>query len=296
MKTLDIIVPFYNEEECIEKLLTRLLALKEVLSETLDVNFILVDDGSSDKSVLLVNNYAEKHKCIKLITFTRNFGQDIAVTAGLDYSSSDYVAIIDSDLQDPPELIPAMYEKLAEGYDIVYAKRIERKSETLFKKLTAYGFYRVINLLSEIKMPPDTGNFRIMTAKVRKTVNAMKEHQRFLRGLIAWSGFKSVPYYYNRDEREAGKTKYSALKMFKLALTGIFSLSYRLLDLVWGIAGLLIILSFVAAIYNPVISAILFCSALQIAAIGLVGMYIAGISQDTKARPLYVIDKVINLN
>ena len=296
MKTLDIIVPFYNEEECIEKLLKRLLALKEVLSETLDVNFILVDDGSSDKSVLLVNNYAEKHKCIKLITFTRNFGQDIAVTAGLDYSTGDYVAIIDSDLQDPPELIPAMYEKLAEGYDIVYAKRIERKSETLFKKLTAYGFYRVINLLSEIKMPPDTGNFRIMTDKVRKTVNAMKEHQRFLRGLIAWSGFKSVPYYYNRDEREAGKTKYSASKMVKLALTGIFSLSYKLLDLVWGIAGLLIILSFVAAIYNPVISAILFCSALQIAAIGLVGMYIAGISQDTKARPLYVIDKVINLN
>ena len=296
MKTLDIIVPFYNEEECIEKLLKRLLALREELSGTLDVNFILVDDGSSDNSVLFVNNYAEKHKCIKLITFTRNFGQDIAVTAGLDYSTGDYVAIIDSDLQDPPELIPAMYEKLAEGYDIVYAKRIERKSETLFKKLTAYGFYRVINLLSEIKMPPDTGNFRIMTDKVRKTVNAMKEHQRFLRGLIAWSGFKSVPYYYNRDEREAGKTKYSASKMVKLALTGIFSLSYKLLDLVWGIAGLLIILSFVAAIYNPVISAILFCSALQIAAIGLVGMYIAGISQDTKARPLYVIDKVINLN
>lgn len=294
MKTLDIIVPFYNEEACLNHLIERFLTLRNSLASRLDVKLILVDDGSTDSSVEIVRNYTGKCDFIKLISFTRNFGQDIAVSAGLDYSKGDFTAIIDSDLQDPPELIAEMYDKLLEGYDIVYAKRIERKSETIFKKLTAYGFYRIINLLSEIKLPPDTGNFRIMTSKVRSTVVVMKEHQRFLRGLIAWAGFKSAPFLYNRDERDSGETKYSASKMFKLALTGIFSLSYKLIDLIWILAVFLIILSIFAALFNKIIAIILFCSALQISATGIVGMYISGISQDTKARPLYIIDTIIN--
>ena len=299
MKTLDIVIPFYNEEDCIEELFKRLLGVRKDLAvEGLETNFIFVNDGSVDGSSIIVENLARANKFIKLVNFSRNFGHEIAVTAGLDYSSGDYTAIIDSDLQDPPELLIEMYKKLKEGdYQVAYGKRLKRKSETAFKKVTAFIFYRLLNSLCETKLPTDTGDFRIITASVRESVKQLREHHRFMRGLLTWVGFKSVPVYYNRDERIAGTTKYSPLSLIKLALTAITELSTTPLKLIWWLAGIMALLSIIMIVLGKnLYSVILFAGFVPTFALGLTTAYIGRIYDETRNRPLYIVDKTFNLD
>lgn len=296
-KTLDIVIPFYNEKDCVEELFKRLCNVRKVLSvEGVDTNFLFVNDGSSDNSEAIVENLAAANKFVKLINFSRNFGHEIAVTAGLDYSTADYTAIIDSDLQDPPELLVDMYKKIQEGYQVVYGKRLKRKSETAFKKVTAFLFYRFLNSLCETKLPTDTGDFRLMTAQVRESVKNLREQHRFMRGLLAWVGFKSAPVYYNRDERIAGKTKYSPVSLIKLALAAITELSTTPLKLIWWLAGLLALLTIIMLFSGKTLySAIMFAGFIPTLALGLTTAYIGRIYDETRKRPLYIVEDTFNI-
>lgn len=304
-KSLDIIVPVYNEEECLEQTISRLTGVRESLYNELDVNFIFVDDGSKDKSFSILEEYASKNPFIKAISFSRNFGHQFAVSAGLDFSKGDYVAIIDADLQDPPELIKDMYEKAKEGYQVVYGKRLKRKKETIFKKFTAFAFYRVFDSLCQIKVPTDTGDFRLITREVADALKNMPEKHRFIRAMVPWVGFKSTPLYYNRDERFAGVTKYPLTKMLKLASDGILSFSTKPIKFIHILAGILMAVAAVLIViglfwYNAFLlclltGLILFVGALQLFAIGIVGEYVGRIFEEVKNRPIYIVQKKLNI-
>lgn len=304
-KSLDIIVPVYNEEECIEQTISRLIGVRESLYSELDVNFIFVDDGSKDKSFAILEDYASKNPFIKALSFSRNFGHQFAVSAGLDYAKGDYIAIIDADLQDPPELIKDMYEKTKEGYQIVYGKRLKRKKETAFKKFTAFAFYRIFDSLCQIKVPTDTGDFRLITREVANALKNMPEKHRFIRAMVPWVGFKSTPIYYNRDERFAGVTKYPLSKMLKLASDGILSFSTKPIKFIHILAGTLMMIA--AALFitgllwgNAFLLCLLaglifFVGALQLFAIGIVGEYVGRIFEEVKNRPIYIVQKKLNI-
>lgn len=306
--TLDIIIPVYNEEECIDELLSRLFKLKKELDE-LEIRFIFVNDGSKDRTFEILKRYAESNKDIKIINFSRNFGHQIAVTAGLDFANADYIAIIDADLQDPPELIKDMYYKAKEGFDVVYGKRISRKGETFFKKATAKLFYKFISKMCEIDIPEDTGDFRLISKRVLKNLKNMREKHRFIRGMIPWVGFKSTPFYYHRDERYAGQTKYPFKKMLKFALDAIFSFSNTPLRIATQLGFYIILTGILGALlmlylrfftkYNvpgitAVIITIIIMSGVQIFMLGIIGEYVGRIFEESKNRPLYIIGETVN--
>ncbi len=304
MKLLDIIVPVYNEEACINKTIERLLKLKEAFKGKLNINYIFINDGSKDGTAKILEENAKKDKNIKVINFSRNFGHQMALSAGLDYSKGDYIAIIDADLQDPPELIYDMYEKSLEGYDIVYGKRLKRKKETVFKKLSAWGFYRVLKSMCNLDIPTDTGDFRFITKDVRKAFNKMREKHRFVRGMIPWLGFKSAPLPYIRDERIAGETKYPLSKMLKLAFDGIYSFSFKPINFIFILSAVTFFVSIIIAILGfftefeeeIIISFVLFLvGSINLLAIGILGQYIGRIYDETRNRPLYIIKNSINL-
>lgn len=294
MKTLDIIVPVFNEESCINETIKRLENVKENLNSELDVNFVFVNDGSKDETANIIATYGQNNKYVKLINFSRNFGHQIAVTAGLDNTNADYVAIIDADLQDPPELIIDMYNKTKDGYDIVYGKRLKRENETAFKKFTAFAFYRVLNYMCDIDIPKDTGDFRLITKPVVDTLKNMPEHHRFIRGMVPWTGFKSIPIMFNRDERFAGETKYPLSKMLKLASNAIFSFSTKPLK-VFYVIGILLLFLAILNISNVYLTSLFLVGALQLFGMGLLGEYLGRIFDDVKDRPLYVVKNKINL-
>lgn len=294
MKTLDIIVPVFNEESCINETIKRLENVRENLNSELDVNFVFVNDGSKDETANIITTYGQNNKYVKLINFSRNFGHQIAVTAGLDNTNADYVAIIDADLQDPPELIIDMYNKTKEGYDIVYGKRLKRENETAFKKFTAFAFYRVLNYMCDIDIPKDTGDFRLITKPVVDTLKNMPEHHRFIRGMVPWTGFKSTPIMFNRDERFAGETKYQLSKMLKLASNAIFSFSTKPLK-VFYVIGILLLFLAILNISNVYLTSLFLVGALQLLGMGLLGEYLGRIFDDVKDRPLYVVKNKINL-
>lgn len=304
MKTLDIIVPVYNEESCIDETIKRLFGLREKFNGELFINYIFVNDGSKDKSFEILDKYAQNDPCVKVINFSRNFGHQMALSAGLDYSTSDYVAIIDADLQDPPELIYDMYKKSLEGFDVVYGKRLKRKSETIFKKFTAWGFYRLLKSMCKIEIPTDTGDFRFITGAVREAFKKMREQHRFIRAMVPWVGFKSTPLYYNRDERFAGETKYPLSKMLKLAFDGIFSFSSKPLELinVLGIFALVLAFCFLCAMFLSgfeeewiICTLLCFLFSMQLFATGILGQYIGRTYEETKSRPLYIVKETRNL-
>ena len=304
MKTLDVVVPVYNEEACIEQTIQRLYKLKELFKDKLEVNYIFINDGSKDKSAEIITNFANNDNSVKLIDFSRNFGHQMALSAGLDYSKSDYVAIIDADLQDPPELIYDMYEKSLEGYDVVYGKRLKRKAETIFKKLSAWGFYRLLKSMCKVEIPTDTGDFRFITADVRNAFNQMKEQHRFIRGMVPWIGFKSTPLYYNRDERFAGETKYPLSKMLKLAFDGIYSFSSKPLEAIniFAMFALFLAFGFLITTFLSgfeeewiICTVLSLFASLQLFATGILGQYIGRIYDEAKDRPLYIVKKTVNL-
>lgn len=310
LPTLDIIVPIFNEIECIDILFERLLALRVEVSSKLDASLLFVDDGSIDGSGEALLEIAKKYGFVKVVTLSRNFGHQIAVTAGLDYVDADYVAIIDADLQDPPELLSGMFDELVKGFDVVYGQRETREGETFFKKMTASGFYRVLSYMCEVDIPKDTGDFRIMTKRVASELKGMRERHRFIRGMVPWLGFKSYAYKYNRQERFAGETKYPLSKMIKFAFDAIFSFSKKpliyatrlgLFAMVIAIVGvfymvyLKLFTSTVVAGVTVLITTIVFIGGVQIMVLGIIGEYVARIFEESKARPLYVVDQVVNV-
>jgi polyisoprenyl-phosphate glycosyltransferase len=299
---LSIIIPIYNEELNIRNLYDR---LKKVLNGiTSQHEFIFVNDGSRDNSIRLIKELAHQDSTIKYINFSRNFGHQIAVTAGLDHCIGNAVVIIDADLQDPPELIEEMYHKMKEGYEVVYAKRRSRKGEGFLKKFTAKLFYRTLGSLTSISIPVDTGDFRIMHKQIVEVLKKMPEQQKFLRGQISWIGFNQTYVEYDRDERHEGKTGYTYKKMIRLALDGITSFSNAPLKfatlsgfIVSGIAFFIMLYAlysrFILKDYVPgwtsLILSVMFIGGIQLVSIGIIGEYISRISTNIRNRPLYII-------
>ena len=302
-----IIAPVYNEIDCLDTLYQRIC---EVMAQTGELwELILVDDGSTDGSTEKIRQLEANDKRIRKVIFARNFGHQIAVTAGLDYSRGDAVIIIDADLQDPPELILQMIEKWREGYQVVYAQRSEREGETWFKRVTASIFYRTIYRITDVDIPLDTGDFRLLDRKVVDVMNSMRERHRFLRGMSAWVGFKSIGVPYKRAARYAGSTKYPFKKMLKLALTAVTSFSYVPLQIAMWLgfisAGISIIAIPVVIILRLIGSqfffgqattliAVLFLGGVQLVSLGILGEYVGRIYDEVKGRPLYIVSEASN--
>lgn len=300
--TYSIIAPIYNEFENLPELHRR---VKEVMDSTGESwELILVDDGSSDNSTLRIREMAEKDPVIRPVIFARNFGHQIAVTAGLDYSRGDAVVIIDADLQDPPEVILELAKKWKEGYEVVFAVRAEREGETWFKLFTASLFYRLIYRITDVKIPMDTGDFRLIDRKVVNVMNNMREKHRFLRGMGAWVGFRQIGVEYKREARFSGVTKYPFKKMLKLALNAITGFSYFPLQMATYIgfiaAGISILaipvvilerLTGMQAFYGQATTliAVLFLGGVQLISLGILGEYIGRIYDEVKGRPLYIV-------
>ncbi|HAF49278.1 MAG TPA: glycosyltransferase [Anaerolineaceae bacterium] len=300
--TFSIIAPIFNELENIPELYPR---LRDVMDQTGEPwELILVDDGSSDGSTEIIRKLADNDDRVRPVIFARNFGHQIAVTAGIDYSRGDAVVIIDADLQDPPEVILDLIEKWREGYEVVYAVREEREGETWFKRTTASLFYRLIFKITDVNIPLDTGDFRLMDKKVVAVMRQMREKHRFLRGMSAWVGFKQVGVKYKRKPRYAGETKYPLNKMIKLALNAITGFSYFPLQLATYIgfiaAGLSVLAIPIVAILRlttgtvllgqaTTLIIVLFLGGVQLIALGIIGEYIGRIYDEAKGRPLYII-------
>ncbi|MDD5016734.1 MAG: glycosyltransferase family 2 protein [Eubacteriales bacterium] len=300
-----VVIPAYNEQEVLHLSYSRLKKAMEGLG---DYELIFVNDGSRDDTLKVLKEIAAEDKTVKVISFSRNFGHQEAVSAGMAKAQGGAVVIIDCDLQDPPEVIPGMVEKWKNGADIVYGQRIKRKGETVFKKLTAWAYYRVLKMLGGQYIPANTGDFRLIDKKVCETLVAMPEKNRFLRGMAAWSGFKAEPLEYVRDERAAGQTKYSMKKMMKLAGDGITSFSNRPLKapLYFGMALLMLSLAYLVLsvifvcvavwTYQHILFAAVFCLiSVILISLGIFGLYLGRIYDEAKARPIYIIDEEINM-
>ncbi len=306
---VSIIVPMYFEEKVVDECYKRLTHV--ATENNLKYELVFVNDGSTDRTLELLEKIAQFDPHVKVISFSRNFGHQIAVTAGMDKAKGDAIVIIDADLQDPPELIAEMIKLWEQGYQVVYGKRKKRDGENWFKLATAKIFYRFLDKLSTVKIPVDTGDFRLIDRKVVEVLKKMPEHNRFLRGMASWAGFKQIPLEYERKERFAGETKYPLKKMIKLALDGIFSFSVKPLKLVEYLGSIAILMALIIVLHsiiNPILglkslalgwtltlTLVTLIGGIQLLSIGIIGEYIARIYDESKGRPLYVIDREINL-
>ena len=297
-----IIAPIYNEHESLPVLYQRVSEVMDSTGEHWEL--VLVDDGSHDNSAEIIRSLAEQDERIRPVILARNFGHQIAVTAGLDYSRGDAIVIIDADLQDPPEVILELIEKWREGYEVVYAVRETRQGETFFKLWTARMFYRVINRITSMKIPVDTGDFRLMDRKVVNVLNQMREHHRFLRGMSVWVGFKQIGVKYQRAARYAGQTHYPLKKMVKLAITAITGFSFFPLQVATYLG---FIASGISILVIPIVIgmrltgnqaflgqastliAVLFLGGVQLIFLGILGEYIGRIYDEVRNRPLYIV-------
>ena len=312
LNKISFIIPIYNEEECLNELIKRILIVKKKLyaQKKISLSLIFIDDASTDNSFLILNKYANKFKFIKIIKFTRNFGHQIAISAGIKNCKDDAAIIIDGDLQDPPELIFKFIKKFLEGYDVVYAKRKQRKGESFFKIYTAKLFYIVINKLTGFDIPLDTGDFRMISKKIINNLNLLEEKHRFIRGLIPWLGFNSSFIEYERDKRFAGKTKFSFKSMTQLAFNAILSFSVKPIVLIIKFSLICIIFSFIFGLYiiytklftdtllpgfATITSLIVFLFGFNLFFLGTLGYYISLIFEQSKDRPLFIVDKKINI-
>ena len=309
MKIVTLIVPVYCEEEVIEECYKRIKSVMDSLTNY-GYELIFINDGSTDNTLNILKNIVAQDKRVKIINFSRNFGHQIAITAGLDKAESDAGIIIDADLQDPPELIPEMIKKWEEGYKIVYARRVTRKGERKFKLWSASIFYWVLKKLTDIKIPLNTGDFRLIDKRVVRELRKIKEKNRFVRGLSSWVGFQQVGIEYEREKRFAGKTKYPLKKMISFALDGILSFSKKPLKIALNIGFISILLGivmiiyvFIGKIFFPAITmpgwasiliAVVFFGGVQLFTIGIIGEYIGRIYDETKNRPLYIIEDEVN--
>ena len=310
MKKISVIIPMYYEEEVAEECYKRMTSVLQNI-ENYDYEIICINDGSRDKTLSILENLAIRDKKLKILSFSRNFGHQCAVTAGLKFVTGDVIVIIDADLQDPPELIPEMLKLWEAGNDVIYGKRKTRDGESVFKLFTAKMFYKTLNALSDVEIPKDTGDFRLVDRKVVDTINSLPEHNKFLRGLFSWVGYKQIPFQYERKERFAGKTKYPLKKMLKLASDGIISFSTKPLKIVGGLGIISIVISFILLIYalisyifklnnlsagwTSLMLGITFFAGVQLLSLWIMSEYIARIYDESKNRPQYIIEKKINI-
>ena len=300
--TYTIIAPIYNEIDNIQALYTRVCEVMDSIGESWE--FVMIDDGSSDGSTDAILELKKKDHKIVPVIFARNFGHQIAVTAGLDYSQGDAVVIIDADLQDPPEVILDLIQKWKDGYEVVYATRSKREGETWFKLFTASAFYRLIQRITDINLPMDTGDFRLLDRKVVDVMGGMREKHRFLRGMSVWVGFRQTGVEYERAERLAGETKYPIKKMFRLASDAITGFSYFPLQLATYLGFTFTGISFIAILaliisrlagsqflmgQAATLIAVLFLGGVQLLSLGMIGEYIGRLYDEAKGRPLYTV-------
>ncbi len=306
---ISVVVPLYNEELVIHEMYQRLTGVMSDCSDNYEI--IMVNDGSRDQTLPMAKEICKRDSRVKLLSFSRNFGHQIAITAGMDHASGEAVVVIDADLQDPPEVIPEMMKKWKEGFDVVYGVRAERQGESWFKLFTAKAFYRILKKLTSVHIPVDTGDFRLIDRKVLREFNQMREQARFVRGMISWVGFRQGEVSYVRHERFAGETKYPFKKMLKFAIDGMLSFSQVPLKLSSALGLICALVSFVFMIYGLVMksffpghvipgwaslfSAVLFIGGVQLICLGVLGEYIGRIYEEIKKRPLYIIDEEINL-
>lgn len=301
---LSVIIPSYNEERNVGIMHER---LTKTLSEITDsYEMIFVNDCSKDQTLLRIKELAERDSHVKYLSFSRNFGHQIAVSAGLDFCTGEAVVIIDGDLQDPPELISQMYERYKEGYKVVYAKRKTREGETWFKKATAKIFYRLLASMTSIDIPVDVGDFRLIDRVIVEHLRNMPEKSKYIRGQIAWIGYKQTFVEYHRDARLYGTTNYPLKKMLRFALDGITAFSDKPLKIASGLGIFSAIVSLLALVYalvshfcfhatitgwTSLILSVLFIGGVQLITIGIIGEYIARINNDVRNRPLYILDE-----
>ena len=304
---LSLVIPVFNEQEVLRESFTRMDAAMRRTG--CDYEIIYVNDGSRDNTLSILRELASEHPCVKALSFSRNFGHQLAVTCGMDAAKGDALIIIDVDLQDPPELIPEMVRMWEQGADIVYGKRAKRKGETLFKKFTAAVYYRLLAWMSAFPIPLDTGDFRLIGRNVADTFLLMREHNRFLRGMSAWMGYRAVPIEYERQERFAGKTKYTLKKMLRLASDGITGFSDKPLTMPMnfgmalialaclGLAVLLVCaLTVGAAPWLWAACGIVLLQGFTLFFMGLQGMYLGRMYDELKGRPLYIVSERFNLD
>jgi dolichol-phosphate mannosyltransferase len=303
---ISLVVPVFNEAECIAQFHARAAAALEALPDC-DHELIYVDDGSRDRSCLILRDLARGNPRVRIVKFSRNFGHQIAITAGLDHAKGDAVVFIDADLQDPPELIEKLVEKWREGFDVVYARRSARRGESAFKLATAALFYRTLRAIANIDIPLDVGDFRLISARVADQLRQMREKDRFIRGLVSWIGFRQSFVAYERDKRHAGETKYPLAKMLKFALDGITSFSSAPLRVATWMGYLSSALAFLylASVFVQValgitvegwatlIVAVLFLGGVQLICLGILGEYIGRVFNEVKPRPVYIVEEVI---
>ena len=301
---ISIVVPLYNEEKNIRLMYDRLVS--SILKITSNFEIIYVNDGSKDNSFLELVKLSNEDERVKYINFSRNFGHQIAVTAGLDYSKGAAVVIIDGDLQDPPEVIPEMYALYKEGFEVVYGQRLIRKGESFLKKITAKYFYRILKKITNINIPVDTGDFRLIDRKIVNDLKNMPEQNKFLRGQIAWLGYRQTSVFFERDERKFGETGYPFSKMLKFALDGITGFSDVPLQFVTKTGIFISFISFLVILYaifshfilertitgwTSLIISSMFIGGVQLISVGIIGEYISRINKNVQNRPLYIVSE-----
>jgi glycosyltransferase involved in cell wall biosynthesis len=307
--TYSVVAPVYNEEALVAEFCQRTIAALEPLGEPFEV--VLVNDGSRDHSPDIIRQLHDQDPRIKVVNFSRNFGHQIAITAGMDYAKGQAVTVIDSDLQDPPEVIPRMIDEWKRGYQVVYGVRGEREGETAFKLATASLFYRLIRKITNVDIPLDAGDFRLMDRRVVEALNSMREQKRFMRGLSVWVGFKQTGVTYRRDARKAGETKYPLRKMIRFALDGITAFSYLPLQLATYLGftvATLSLLGLIAVIVLRLIGSgesfygqastlvsVLFLGGIQLIFLGIIGEYLGRIYDEVKRRPLYIVAETLGI-
>lgn len=310
MPTLSIVVPLYNEEDNVALLVERIVTIVRTLDGAPSYEIVLVNDGSTDRTLARIRDELARREQLVLVNLSRNFGHQVAASAGIDIAQGDAVVLMDGDLQDPPELISTFVAKWREGYDVVYAVRRTRKGESKFKLFTAQIFYRIIKRLTKVSIPVDTGDFRLMSRRVVDALKRSPERHRFLRGMVSWVGYNQTGVPYDRDERHSGSTKYPLPKMLRFAIDGITSFSDVPLRFASYLGFISSAVAFVYAIivigfkvfslhppgYTPgwasTIVAILFLGGVQLISLGILGEYIGRIYDEVKGRPLYLISDV----
>lgn len=302
-----VVAPVYNEEQLLPEFYRRTTAMLEALDEPFEI--VLINDGCRDRSPEIMRELHAQDPRVKIVNFSKNFGHQLAITAGIDHARGAAVVVIDSDLQDPPEVIPDLIKQWQQGYQVVYAVRAEREGETWFKQTTAKTFYRLIARITNVNIPVDTGDFRLMDRRVVDALGSMREQHRFMRGMSAWVGFRQTGVPYKRDARSAGETKYPFRKMFKFALDGITSFSYLPLQLatytgfgitIFSLFGIIltIVLRLIPGVYAfegqaTTLVTVLFLGGVQLIFLGIIGEYLGRIYDEVKNRPLYIVAETL---
>lgn len=304
--SISVVAPAYNEQEVLHEFHRRVTAVLTNIGSSYEI--VLVNDGSRDNTLSIMHDLQAADSHLTVIDLSRNFGKEIALTAGLDHACGDVIVILDSDLQDPPELIPQMLSIWQEGYDIVYGVRSQRDGESWFKKATAKGFYRLIERVSRVRIPRDTGDFRLMSRRAVQELSRLREQHRFMKGLFAWIGFSSKPFYYKREARVAGQTKWNYWALMNLAIEGITSFTIAPLKMAsylgLSVAGVALIYAMFVIWktlmygdpvqgYPSLMVVVLFLGGVQLISVGVLGEYLGRIFNEVKRRPLYLVNRVL---